>query len=74
VRITIYCPFSASDKKSGLKLLCLFLERHPDIGRKEAQNLDAERAVKLNGIFKTEYFEKLLKEKGIIGILGASAM
>lgn len=52
-------PFSDSSKLAGRKWLKLFFNRHPDVAKRKAQQMNPARAQKMNPIIVTDYFNKL---------------
>lgn len=52
-------PFSLNESLAGKKWLRLFLQRHPDVAKRKAQNLNPARAQKLNRFIVNDHFKRL---------------
>ena len=52
-------PFDVSKRSAGRKWLRLFLQRHPEVAARKAQQMNPGRAMKLNKFIVNDHFEKL---------------
>lgn len=52
-------PFDVKKRAAGRKWLRLFLQRHPEVSKRKAQNMNPGRALKLNPFIVNDHFEKL---------------
>lgn len=52
-------PFDTQSGLAGRKWLRLFLQRHPEVAQRKAQNMNPGRAAKLNRFIVGDYFSKL---------------
>jgi hypothetical protein len=51
-------PFDVSKRSASRKWLLLFLQRHPEVAERKAQQMDPGRAMKLNKFIANDHFEK----------------